>query len=678
MSQQGQLQQLDFFDNKEGLNLVDSPFKVRDGQSVFSQNITYPLMGGFRKRQGHAKVNSVADSQTDTLGLGLFNTTAGVKTVIRGAGTKLQNFDVSTPLFTNLSEDTLAAGTDFLSGTSTLPVVWSQFNTSNASGLWAAAGGLSSVYGVYSTTKVTKNGADAPTGSISTSVTTPGTGTFSTTGTFFYAIALRKASTQAVSLAALDKSATVAATTDNVVISLASLASVDTTKYDAIYLYRSAVSGVTAFTTGDLVSITSITSGVPASITDTGSSSLSTQNIPRAGGTVDNSVLPSGTYNSIATFKRRLVTATGSTLYLSDLNKPESWPTANTITIPSGGPITGLAVLSFTSTGSNTIDEILCIYKDTELWVLTGTSASDWVLKFIDNTGCVNQSLVVNANGYLFWVALDDVYLWNGTGKPVRCGRLIKPLFYSDGDIDKAKLSYGHGVYYKKQDQVIWFLSHKVYGEQKMQLKLDLKTTLPGIESGLSGGQIDGVFLIDSTAFGLYASLSYFPTGFSESLLMGDDTGFCYGAFTAESDAAAAFSMKYQSRYVDCGDPNKDKRFHYVVVWVEEIGTWNITLDWWTDYKSADSGKSSKALPIAEKSANLAALWDVAYWDQAYWDDYTPKYKPIFFQLVSDSLNNSEGKCIKLQFRQDDADAPVTVLGFSLIFSEKAMNTRVA
>jgi hypothetical protein len=671
---QGDYLQQDYFDNVGGLNVTDSPFKVGDGQATGGGNYTYIQTGGIRKRQGHSKINSAANAQLKSIGLGQNNSSSGTKTLIRAAGTKLQAVDTGVPSFTNLTEDTAAAVSDFLSPSSTQTMCFSQFNTTSTNVLWMAGAGMSGIYGNYSTSKVTKNGSDAPTGSLSTSVSTPGTGTFSSTGTYYYAIALRKAATQAISNAALDISATIANTTDNVAVSLASVASIDTTKYDAIYLYRSVVSGVTAFTTGSLVSITSITAGVPASITDTGASAATAQNIPRAANLLlDNSVLDSGTYRTLTTFKRRLVTATGSTIRLSDVNKPESWPTVNTITIPSGGDITGLAIISFTSVGSNTIDEILAVFKERELWVITGDSISDFALKFIDSVGCPTQSLIVSANGYLAWLEYRGVFLWDGTGKPIYSSRPIETMFAQDGDIDKTKLSYGVGQFFRKQNQIVWFVSHKIFGEQQSAIKMDLRLTLPRVEQSMLGRILDGVFIQDDLDFPVYSALSYLPTEPEESLLIGDSSGYLYNAFIGESDGGAAISFKYATRFLDCGNPNRDKRFQYVVVWVEEVGDWNLTLDWWTDYKAADGVKSTRAQAISTISSNTTALWDVAQWDEAYWDDYTAKYKPLWFQLASDINNNSEGKCIRLQFRQEGVDQPVTIAGFSVLYSEKGI-----
>lgn len=667
MSQLGQFKSKSYFDNSQGVNLIDSPFKVKEGQATGGQNYIYSQPGSVRKRPGHPKVNSVADSQLRTVGLHLFNTTSGSKTVVRLAGTKIQALDISVPSFTNMTEDTLAAGSNFLDSTSYQPVVAAQFNTSSVDTLWFAGGGLTSLYGNYSTSKVTKNGADAPLGSISTSVGA-GTSTFSATGTYRYAVALRKAGTQALSNASFSQAATIANTTDAVTITLSSITAFDTTKYDRIYIYRSAVSGSVDFTTGDLVTTVASTA---SSYIDTGTATTLITTVPRAGNSVDNGVLPTGTFKTVTVFKRRLVTATGSTLYLSDINKPESWPSLNTITIPSGGPITGLSVLSFTSSGSNTIDEILCIHKENELWVVTGSTISDFVLKFIDFTGSVNQSAVVVANGFLFWVSVNQVYMWAGTGKPVEVGRLIKPMFYQDGDLDRTRINMCVGRYYKKLDQIIWCISHNIFGEQMFQLKLDLKQTLPSVQASLSGTSLDAVFLFDNTPFPVYAALTYISATYDETLLLADSSGFVYKGYQAESDAGAAISMKYPTPFHDCDDPNTDKRFNKVIVWVEEVGNWNLTLDWWTNYQSADASKSTRAQPLSKLEANAQGLWDVAYWDTAFWDDYNPKYQPLIFNLSSDQQNQSEGSCIKLQFRQEGADEPVTIVGYTIVYTDK-------
>lgn len=672
MQQSGQDHQEDFFDNTGGLNLSDTVFKVQNGQSVDGFNYILSTAGGILKRQAPSVINSSADTALKSVGFGLYNPATGTKSVIRFADSKVQLFDTTTPAFTNLSQDTAAATTTFF--TTSTQVVSNQFNNANAASLWFAGGGATNIFGAYSTTKVTKNGVAAPTGSFTATRSALGSGTFATIGTYFYAVVLRKRSTQALSNAALDVSATVVATTDKVTINLSGLTGIDTTLYDRVYIYRSSVGGVTAFTTGDLVTTVDIAT---TTYDDTGTASLLTQNIPRAGSqTLDNSQLSDGTYNVIDTWKRKMVTASGSTLYFSDVNKPESWPTVNQITIPSGGPITALATVAFISPQANALDELLVVFKERELWVITGDTANngtsgDWVLKFIDATGCPSQALICYGNGYIGWLDYRGVYLWNGTGKPYYMSKPLEPLFSTDGDLDKTLLSFGCGTFFRRENSIIWYLSHKLYGTQKYALRLDMRLTMPSITQDLTGNMVNGVFTQDKYAMPVYSTMAYLPSSNSDEFqVIGDASGKCYFADRAYSDGGSDYSFTYKTRPLDMGNPNTKKLFKQVIVWVKELGTWNLTLDYWTGYKSTTAYQSTQALPISSQPSQTQSLYDVAYYDVSNYDDYSPNLTPIIYNLQSGASNSTQGTALQLQFRQETQSNPIEIHGFSVIYNE--------
>lgn len=677
MRQVGNFLCADYFDNTGGINTADSPFRVLDSQATGGQNFEYTLTGGFRKIKGATKVNSSADTALKTYRLALHTTSSGTKTVIRAAGRKIQAVNLSTPSFTALSEDTIAAGTDILQADNTTPVVSSQFNTTSVNTHWLAGGGMSLPYAVYSTTKVTKNGVQELAGSIGLTVSADaGTPNFAAAGYYRYAVALRKTSTQAIGNATLFKEVNVAVATDKVTIDLTSLTAFDTTKYDKIYIYRSAVSvtsvGNVAFTTGDLIAQATSTD---TSYVDKGEYISTSQNVPQAGNTVlDNSVLPAGTYNTLAVYKRRLVTASGSTLYLSDLNKPESWPTVNTITIPSGGPITGLAVISYNTPSSSTIDELLVIFKEQETWVLTGTTAditdaNAFSLKFIDTVGCAGQSLIVKANGYLAWMDYRGIYMWSGTGSPIYCSRLIGDIFKEDGVIDKSKLSLGWGDYYRNRDLIVWVVSTITEGEQMFSIKLDTRLTLPQISNNLGGRVIDAVLMQDVLTSPLYAGAAIVPST-EEMLLTGDNAGHIYKRFDSYTDSGGAIDFRYESKYFDMGSPGLAKRYHTVIAWVEDTSDEELVLDFWTRYTFGEGEQGTVSAQISSQVAE--ALYDLAYYDSAFYDLTNRIFKPVVFHLAS-SQNAHEGDCIKVRFKQGSANAPVTIAGFSILFNEIAL-----
>ncbi len=663
----GQFTETQYFDNVGGLNISDSPFKVTDKQSTGGANFEYTQTGGIQKRRGAEKINVVADAQLQTHGLDVYVTTTNAKTVIRAAERKIQAVDTGALTFTDLSQDTTGAGTDVFPVGTLNPTVFAPFNTDVVSML-NFAGSTDAVYTVYSPTKFTRNGSVAPAGSISATTLSTG-GAWTTSGNFWYGISWHKASTGAESNVTLDLSVDVTTTLQTNVISLTSVTAVDHVTYDYGTLYRSPVNGVEGFTVGDIVTTFSVAA---TTVSDTGSALFTTENVPRANNVVlDNSTLPTGTYNVLTLWKRRLVTATGNTLRFSELNAPESWPTVNTITIPSGGPITGLAVIAFNTDFGN--DEYLAVFQERQLWLIKGNDYTDVTLSFIDTVGCANQGLIQLANGFLTWVDYRGIYLWDGSGKPIYTSQPIEPFFAIDGDLDKTQLPYGVSSYFRNRNMVYWFLSSKIAGVQKLTIKMDLRLTLPGVESSLSGRVIPGVFVDDTSTVPTYAAKAYLPSGTSDEIMItGDASGFVYRAYQVFSDSGTGIDFQYLTPFLDMGSPNIGKRFHKVILWVDALGTWDITLDYWAGYRASLLDKSTLTAPITTQAQNSTALWDVAFWDQSYWDDYTQSLAPVVFNL-NNSQGNQEGDCIRFNFRNNGVDQPVVIYGYTVVWTEIAM-----
>lgn len=649
-----------FLNNASGLNIADSPLTIKDTQATGqSYNYNYSRIGAISKILAPSAINSLADSQLKTLGIHYYHSsdTSDIRTPIRCAGTKIQSLNIDTGALTNITDDTNAAGTNFLNSSSTQPVVSTGFiSPANGVQLWMAGGGLSNIVG-YNGTNVTSNGTKSPTGSISTSVNTHNSGNWVAAGKYYWAVVFRKRSSQATSNAALDVTATTVNTDDTVTIDFTSISNLDTTLYDQIWLYRSAISGSSAFTTGNLVAQLASTT---TSYIDTGSSIASAVVVPRAGGTTDNSVLPTNTYNTVCSFKRRLVTAAGSTIYLSDTNKSESWPISNTITVPSGGSILAVCPIGVNSEVTTGADEYLLIFKEKELWILTGTSSSDWQLVFNSKVGAIGQASIVQMTGFVAWLAQNGIFVFDGSGKPIRISRPINALWESDGDLDKPKLNYAWGAYFEKTNEVIWRVSHRTKGEQKLSIKMDMRLTVPVVSQNVENREADGVFILDTDSNSFYAGCSFRPSSYDEKLLTGDGSGFVYNNFISNSSV----SFDYESRPLDMGAPQKNKRFSRVLVWVERLTTDDLTLYYWSDYKQRPEYQSKMSAPMSPLKGTAPALWDIGFWDISYWDDYQPDIGVIEFNLQA-TENNVEGSALRLRFEQLTA-APVRIHGFAV------------
>jgi hypothetical protein len=759
---EGQFLVEDFLLNNGGLNTADSPFIVLPSEATGGQNFDLLVPGAVRKRGGHVALNSSADSQLKTLGLGLWNKPDTTRQPMRCAGTKWQAFDTSAHTFTNLYEDTAKtsvgtatvtiaspgvvtfnahglAATDpvqftttgalptglvasttyyvksvltantftlaatpggtvittsgvqsgthtlykfttaFLNSSSTQPVVFSMYNTPATGVLWGAGGGMSAIYGAYSATKVTANGVPAPTVSAFTATDHSSGSTVLQTGTYRYTLVYRKASTQALSNAVVEASVSVTATHS---VDLAwTLSNNDTTKYDAIYIYRSSLNGAASFTAGALIKIAAITA---TTYSDDGTDVAVSQNVPRAASTIlDNSQLASGTYRPLTTFKRRLVTASGSSLFFSDVNKPESWPTLQTITVPSGGEITALGVVSLTSPLSTDIDEALVIFKQSECWVITGDGVLDtnslpnWSLKFVNNAGAISQASVVFAEGYLAWINYRGVYMWNGSGKPIRASRKIWDKFQQSGDIDKSLLGSAFGIYSQKRNEIQWYLSSATEGEQVYALKLDLSQTLSrGEQDALGNKEIDGAFTPDVLPTPMYAGLAFLesPSSTEETLYLGDNAGYLYSAFSGTGDGtgSTAIEMQYTTPYLSFGSPNMDKRYHKVVAWVLDNGVYDLVLDFWANHRLAETDASTQSLQSDPNNSVGNGVWDVGLWDVMRWDSATNKVRALCYNLFS-SKNNIEGDCLRLRFSESSNDQAPVLYGFSVYYTEVAL-----
>jgi hypothetical protein len=674
---EGQFLVEDYFTNNGGLNTADSPFVVDASQCTGGKNFDNRKRGGIQKRFGHAKLNAAADTQLKTLGFGLWDKPSSARQALRGAGTKLQNFDVSAHTFANLSEDTTTATTTFLS--TTQPVVSSMFNNANAGILWSAGGGMNAIYGMYSATKVTKNGVTPPSGSISVS-TGGADGVFASTGFYRYAVALRKTSTQAISNAALFKEVNVTATTQHVTVDLSSITGIDTAKHDKIYIYRSSVStgaqGNVAFTAGDLVA--QVNSNV-TSYSDTGTYVSTSEAVPQAGNlALDNSELPTATYTTLALFKQRLVTASGNTVYITDTNKSESWPTVHRITLPAGGDITALGVVSLTSPLSTDIDEALCVFQQRKLWVITGSGAidtttqiPDWSLKFVNTSGAPGQAVVVQAEGQIAWVNQRGFYIWNGAGKPKYISRSIEDKFQLSGEVDKSKLNIAWGMYVESRGEIQWCLTSKTYGENQYLLKFDLRSASTSNENTqLGDAELAGIFTPDVLTFPSYAGIAFIAatTSAEETVYYGDAAGFVYSGYTSSLDGAGFVDLEYQTPYLFFGTPGQAKRASKVVVWVLDKGDYTLELTYWSDFRSSSADASTRKVSISPGSTGTGFQWGQAKWGVGTkWGHTNSRPRPITFNLAD---NNSEGDCIRLQLAQRNSSRQCLLYGFSVYYTE--------
>lgn len=493
---------------------------------------------------------------------------------------------------------------------------------------------------------------------------------------FWYAVSFVKKSTTAEGNAALDLSVVtgasgLAATGGNTVtLDLSGITNIDTSLYSSINIYRASVDGDQGFTIGDLAGTIAIGTTI---FTDYGFVFGTAQPVPRNGNQfLDNSQLPTTNQCNVLTkWKNRLITAEGSTIYLSDLNKSESWPSLNFIQVPSGGPITALATISYITPVTSSPDEVLAIFKERELWILIGSSLTDWSLQLVDYTGCINQPMLVLAQGYLFFLDYRGIYCWDGTNKPIYISRLIEYDWGPNGDLDQSNFILGCATFFRKQNEVIWYLTSNTLGLQKLALKLDLRLSLPVVQQNMYSRIAEAKFIKDSIAQPMYAAYSCLPTFsgtfLNEVMFGGDISGFIYSLFqNGSGDVDQGIPFTFRTKTEDFGMIGSAKRFHKVIVWVRQSTTANLTLKYWVSYQTDDQHSAQQIQQVGTQVT--VPIWDVATWDGPYYDTNTFTYTPLVFNLGNPTIG-MEGDALTLEFQQEDFGAPMVIAGYSVLYS---------
>ena len=402
-------------------------------------------------------------------------------------------------------------------------------------------------------------------------------------------------------------------------------------------------------------------------------------NVPRAGNLeLDQSFLPSATYNTVVSWNGRLATATGSTVYVSDTEKPEAWPLSNIFTVPSGGPITGLAVVGLSSGVAGVgINEALVIFKEREMWTLLSNGApydyTTWQLSYMSASGCPSQRLVVNTDHGIFWLNNRGIFSWNGASKPLYLSQPIEDKFTPDGDIVYSTLYQGFGIFYQQKKQIIWTVGSNTYGNQQYQIKLDLRLTMMQTAGNLTETITHGIFNANVLTVGLYAGTSATPSyqGGLEYVYYGDNSGFLYQGDTGTSDTnSGAIAFQYSTPVMTMGTPTTRKRFNKVVVWVTNVGQPSLSLQYWSDWRATTTPSGAITQAVTSAGTGADDIWDLMLWDVGEWDPGTYQVQPVVFNLNSQVANNCEGQNLRLQFTANDAAYTPTILGYSVYYTE--------
>lgn len=135
-----------------------------------------------------------------------------------------------------------------------------------------------------------------------------------------------------------------------------------------------------------------------------------------------------------------------STLIFSESFRPDSWPIENFWAIGDGDGDEIRAVKHYKA------QDHLVIFKENTVWALRGTNMDDMELSGpMAEPGCVGPNAVVEDGGYLYYIARDGIYRYNGYRSEAITRNRIPNLWKRISEEHLANACAG------KYDGLIWF-----------------------------------------------------------------------------------------------------------------------------------------------------------------------------------------------------------------------------
>jgi hypothetical protein len=121
------------------------------------------------------------------------------------------------------------------------------------------------------------------------------------------------------------------------------------------------------------------------------------------------------------------------------------------------------------------------------------------------------------------------------------------------------------------------------------------------------------------------------------------------------------------------GQPNAAKRINKVVAWVIDNGEYDFLMTYWSNYRNRAVDSDSVLATVNQGITDSGALYGSAIWDTSTFSSFSPKIKPVVFNVPSGSQNNGEGDSFRLRFQQIATTKTLTLLGFSVYYTDLSL-----
>ena len=357
---------------------------------------------------------------------------------------------------------------------------------------------------------------------------------------------------------------------------------------------------------------------------------------------------------NVAVFKNHAFYSKGSKIFFTAPNTVDDFATSNGA---------GTINVGFDVTGMIGFREQLIIFTTDTIKKLVGSTSSDFKLEPItDRIGCINPDSIQEFGGDVAYLSPDGIRLLSATDR-----------------IGDLALDIASDPIYKDANEFISqtdvFCSVLVRGKSQYRLFAYIPTVQAASASGLIATKFvaqGGSGIAWSRTKGLKVNVADSTySGAQESIMFGNDDGFCYRMDSGNSFDGGPIESIYESPFMPITDPQIRKTMYKLTLYAQPTGTMNVNVNFKIDFDagndpsviqpptiSVSSSAAGGGISLYGASTSIYGGAGVTYGgvlDQIYKQNLVGSFKTIAMRITDNSTNPTFTlDTAVLEYRQHD------------------------
>jgi hypothetical protein len=355
---------------------------------------------------------------------------------------------------------------------------------------------------------------------------------------------------------------------------------------------------------------------------------------------------------NVVVFKNHAFYSKGSKIFFTAPNTVDDFATGNGA---------GTINVGFDVTGMIGFREQLIIFTTDTIKKLVGNTSSDFKLEPItDRIGCINPDSIQEFGGDIAYLSPDGIRLLSATDR-----------------IGDLALDVASDNIYKDANEFISqtdvFCSVLVRGKSQYRLF----AYIPSVQASSASGLIATKFIAQggsgiawSTTKGLKVNVADSTySGAQETIMFGNDDGFCYKMDSGNSFDGGTIESIYESPFMPITDPQVRKTMYKLTLYAQPTGTMALSLNFKIDFDSSNDPSIVQPPTITVSSAaagggvflfgTSGAVYGGAKFggvlDQIYKENLVGSFKTISMRITDNSTNPTFTlDTAILEYRQND------------------------